>query len=45
MIAKQCRFSKSKASELLSIMESDGVVTRKKMGRERIVTLVEKEKT
>jgi uncharacterized membrane protein len=44
-IAKQCGFSKSKASELLSVMERKGIVTRRKMGRGKIVALVEKRKT
>lgn len=42
-ITKQCGFSKSKASELISAMELKGVVSRKKMGRGKIVTLVEKQ--
>jgi len=41
-IAKQCGFSKSKTSGLLSAMERKGVVTRKKSGRGKIVTLVKK---
>jgi len=41
-IAKQCGFSKSKASELLSSMEKKGVIIRKKRGRGKIVALVEK---
>jgi uncharacterized membrane protein len=39
-IAKQCGFSKAKASELLSSMEKEGALTRKKMGREKVVTLI-----
>jgi DNA-binding MarR family transcriptional regulator len=38
-IVEQCAFSKSKASALLSVMEKKGVITRKKSGREKIVTL------
>jgi uncharacterized membrane protein len=44
-IARQCGFSKSKASEVLSAMESKGMITRKKLGRGKIVTLAEKPKT
>lgn len=44
-IARQCGFSKSKASEILSIMERKGLITRKKLGRGKIVTLVEEPKT
>jgi hypothetical protein len=44
IIAKQCGFSKSKSSELLSVMEEKGVVTRKKVGKRKIVTLAEKQK-
>jgi hypothetical protein len=39
-IAKQCGFSKAKTSELLSSMEKEGAITRKKMGRGKIVTLI-----
>ncbi|HEY4674779.1 MAG TPA: MarR family transcriptional regulator [Candidatus Bathyarchaeia archaeon] len=38
-IVEQFGFSKSKASTLLSVMEKKGVITRKKSGREKIVTL------
>jgi len=42
-ITRHFGFSKSKASELLSVMERKGIVTRKKMGRGKIVTLVKEE--
>lgn len=42
-IAKHCGFSKSKASELLSAMENEGVISRKKMGRAKTVTLIKSE--
>ncbi|HUJ84321.1 MAG TPA: hypothetical protein VLV84_01805 [Candidatus Acidoferrales bacterium] len=38
-ITDQCRFSKSKTSQLLSALERKGVVTRYKKGRDKIVTL------
>ncbi len=41
-ITRHCGFSKSKSSELLSNMERKGVITRKKAGKGKIVTLVEK---
>ena len=41
-IAKQCGFSKSKTSQLLAEMEKKGLVTRKKRGREKLVTLIRK---
>jgi uncharacterized membrane protein len=41
-ITKQCGFSKSKTSGLLSAMERKGVISRKKSGRGKIVTLIEK---
>jgi len=44
-IARQCGFSKSKASEVLSVMERKGVITRKKLGRGKVVTLAEEPKT
>jgi hypothetical protein len=44
-ITRHFSFSKSKASELLSVMERKGIVTRKKMGRGKIVTLVKEQKT
>jgi hypothetical protein len=42
-ITRQCGFSKSKASEVLSVLERRGVVTRRKVGRGKIVTLVERQ--
>ncbi len=42
-IAENCGFSKSKTSELLTIMEGKGIITRKKKGREKIVILTGKE--
>jgi uncharacterized membrane protein len=44
-IAEKCGFSKSKASELVSAMEARGIVSRKKMGRGKIVTLTQKQGT
>ena len=40
-IAEQCRFSKSKTSQLLASLEKKGVITRYKRGRDKIVTLKE----
>jgi len=42
-ITKQCGFSKTKTSLLLTTMEKKGKVTRKKMGREKLVILADKE--
>jgi uncharacterized membrane protein len=44
-ITEQTRFSKAKASQLLSELERKGVVTRYKKGRDKIVTLAEKGKS
>jgi hypothetical protein len=44
-ITAQGGFSKSKTSELVSTMELKGVVSRKKMGRRKLVTLVGKLET
>jgi hypothetical protein len=44
-IVKKCGFSKSKASELVSSMEARGIVSRKKAGRGKIVTLIQKQET
>jgi hypothetical protein len=44
-ITEQCGFSKSKASGLMSTMELKGVISRKKIGRGKIVTLVGKQET
>lgn len=38
-IAKQCGFSRTKTSVLLTSMEKRGIVTRQKKGRERLVML------
>jgi uncharacterized membrane protein len=43
-VTEQSRFSKAKASQLLSAMEKKGVVTRYKKGRDKIVLLAEKGK-
>ncbi len=43
-ISEQCRFSKSKTSQLLSTLERKGAVTRYKRGRDKIVTLIEQGK-
>jgi uncharacterized membrane protein len=42
-IGEQGGFSKSKASELMSAMESKGIVSRRKIGRGKLVTLVGKQ--
>jgi hypothetical protein len=41
-ITKHCGFSKAKTSMLLTSMEIRGIVMRKKQGREKVVTLLEK---
>ncbi len=38
-ITEQCRFSKSKTSQLLTVLEKKGTVRRYKKGRDKIVTL------
>ncbi|MCW4005496.1 MAG: winged helix DNA-binding protein [Candidatus Bathyarchaeota archaeon] len=43
-ITRQCMFSKAKTSQLLTALEKDGVVTRYKKGRDKIVVLTEKGK-
>jgi hypothetical protein len=43
-IVEQCRFSKAKTSQLLSALESRGVIRREKKGRDKIVVLVEQNK-
>jgi uncharacterized membrane protein len=43
-ITEQCRFSKSKTSQLLTALEKRGVVRRYKKGRDKIVTLTEQSK-
>ena len=42
-IAEQCRFSKAKTSQLLAELERKGVIKRFKKGRDKIVTLTEKQ--
>jgi uncharacterized membrane protein len=42
-IAEQCRFSKAKTSQLLAALEQKGVIKRFKKGRDKIVTLTEKQ--
>lgn len=44
-IKDQLGFSKAKASQLLSVLEKNGTVTRYKKGRDKIVVLVEKNKS
>lgn len=41
-ITEQCGFSKTKTSLLLTAMEKKGMVKRRKKGREKLVTLIEK---
>ena len=41
-IANQCRFSKAKTSQLLTILENKGIIKRYKMGRRKIITLIKK---
>jgi hypothetical protein len=41
-VTEQCRFSKSKTSQLLTALEKKGLVTRYKKGRDKIVNLTEK---
>lgn len=43
-IAEQCKFSKAKTSQLLATLEDNGIVTRYKRGRDKIVVLNEQEK-
>jgi len=42
-IADHFRFSRSKTSQLLRAMEIDGMIQRHKKGRDKIVTLIEKD--
>jgi len=44
-IIEQCKFSKSKTSELLSALEKKGTVRRYKKGRDKIVSLNEPAKS
>lgn len=41
-IKEKCGFSKSKISGLLKLMEEKGIIKRKKKGREKLVTLIDK---
>jgi uncharacterized membrane protein len=41
VIVEQCRFSKAKTSQLLTVLEKDGYITRYKKGRDKIVNLTE----
>jgi uncharacterized membrane protein len=43
-IVEQCRFSKAKTSQLLTILEKNGNITRYKKGRDKIVKLTERVK-
>jgi len=40
-ITDQCGFSKAKTSQILSILESKGIVRRDKKGRQKVVTLTD----
>jgi uncharacterized membrane protein len=42
-ITQQCRFSKAKTSQLLSTLESKGMVRRHKRGRDKIVVLTKED--
>lgn len=44
-ITKEFGFSKSKTSQLLDKMEKEGIVTRQKKGREKVVTLTKNKKS
>lgn len=44
-IVDECRFSKAKTSQLLATLEGKGVVNRHKRGRDKIVVLVERDKS
>jgi hypothetical protein len=37
------RFSRSKTSQLLSVMEKNGIISRQRRGRDKIVTLIKKD--
>jgi uncharacterized membrane protein len=41
-ITDRCGFSKAKTSQILSILESKGIVSRYKKGRQKVVTLTDK---
>jgi uncharacterized membrane protein len=44
-IVNQCRFSKAKTSQLLTILEKNGNITRHKKGRDKIVNLAKQAKS
>lgn len=44
-ITDQCKFSRAKTSQLLSILEKEGIVTRYKKGRDKVVVLVDEKKS
>ncbi len=44
-IVEQCRFSKAKTSQLLTVLEKKGNITRYKKGRDKIVNLTERAKS
>ena len=44
-IVEQCRFSKAKTSQLLTVLEKSGNITRYKKGRDKIVNLNERAKS
>jgi uncharacterized membrane protein len=41
-ITERCRFSKAKTSQILSTLESKGIIHRYKKGRQKVVTLTDK---
>lgn len=45
VIVEQCRFSKAKTSQLLTLLEERGNITRYKKGRDKIVSLTERAKS
>lgn len=45
MITEQCNYSKAKTSQLLTALEKEGVVRRYKKGRDKIVILVDQDKS
>lgn len=44
-IVEECRFSKAKTSQLLTVLEKNGKITRYKKGRDKIVNLTERAKS
>jgi len=44
-IAKQCDFSRSKTSQLMTVLEDKGIVERRKKGRGKIVVLIEPQRS